>query len=259
MILVSLIIVSPILMMILGSLKTPAEAALSTLALPKVWKFDNYVFVFKSGGVFRAMGNSIFITAIATFFVIIASAMTAFLLARKNSRGIGLLYNYFYLGMIAPMQVITTFGLLKLMGIIGSFISVILIYIAINTSFCIFVFTGFIKGIPKDMDEAAYIDGAGPLRMFISVILPLLKPILFTNVTIMAMSIWNDFQIPIYFLNSSKKWTMPLTVFNFYGQYFSSWNLVYADLVLTALPVTILYLFCQKYILEGMTAGAVKG
>jgi len=99
----------------------------------------------------------------------------------------------------------------------------------------------------------------GTLRLFVSVILPTLKPIFATTTVMTAMFAWNEFMIPIYFFNNSKNWTMPLTVYNFFGQYFSNWNYVFADLVLTALPITILYLFSQKFIVAGLTAGSVKG
>jgi len=119
----------------------------------------------------------------------------------------------------------------------------------------------FIGSIPKEMDEAAVIDGCGPLRMFYSIIIPLMKPGMVTVIILTFMDTWNQFIYPLYLLNDSSKWPMTLSVYNFFGQfsYTMQWNLVSADVVLTSLPVLILYLAGQKYIISGMTIGAVKG
>lgn len=259
MLLASLLIIIPILIMLLGSVKTPAEAQAFSISLPTEWKFDNYLFVIKSGGIAVAMKNSFIITASTILVCVIFAALCAFFLARMKSRYSSAVYQVFLLGMIAPMQIITTYGLLKVLHIMGTYLAVILIITAVQLPWTVFIFSSFIKGVPREMDEAAFIDGCGPLRMFFSIILPLLKPVLATTVVTVAMSAWNEFMIPLYFFNTSSKWTMPLTVYNFFGQYFANWNYVFADLVLTALPVTLLYLYCQKYIIAGMTAGAVKG
>ena len=109
------------------------------------------------------------------------------------------------------------------------------------------------------MDEAAVMDGCKGTRLFIKIILPLLKPVIATTAVLNFMWVWNELQIPMYLLNSSDKWTLPLSVYNFYGQFNQSWNLVCADMVMVSIPVVIVYIFAQKYIISGMTAGAVKG
>ena len=145
----------------------------------------------------------------------------------------------------------------------GTKTGLILIYIGFRLPWIMFLCVGFIKGIPREIDEAAIVDGCGggiqTVSMFFRVIFPLLKPIVFTSIIIIAMGAWNEFQMPLYFLSSTKNMTLPVTVYWFYGQYYTSWNLVFADLMLTAAPIVILYLFCQRYIIAGMTAGAVKG
>ncbi len=259
MILMSLIIIIPLLIMLLGSLKTAAEASLFNIALPTEWKFDNYSFVIDRGGILRAMINSIVVTIGTLVFSIVPAAFCGFVIARKKTRYTRFLENVFLAGMIAPIQIITTFALLKVLRLIGTPFAVMMIFTAIQLPWCIFMFFNFIKGTPRELDEAAFIDGSGPMRMFFTVIFPILKPIVATTTVMTAMFAWNDFMIPLYFFNNSKNWTMPLTVYNFFGQYFSNWNYVFADLVLTAIPVTILYLYCQKYIIAGLTSGAVKG
>ncbi len=259
MLLLSMIIIVPLLIMILGSVKNPAEAQQFRLSLPTEWHFENYSYVFQKGGIARAMLNSTIITIIVTAIVLISGSLCAFVTSRKNTKYTGFVYTLFLVGMVSPIQIVTTFGLLKILHLTGTFLGVIMIETAIQLPWTIFTLSGFIKGVPRDLDEAAFIDGAKPMRMFFQIVLPLLKPILATALVSTAMGTWNEFMIPLYFFNTSSKWTMPLTVYNFFGQYASNWNYVFADLVLTALPITILYLFCQKYVISGATAGAVKG
>jgi len=163
------------------------------------------------------------------------------------------------LGMIAPMQTIPTFAMLKVLGLLGAFAGVILVMTAVLLPWIVFMFIRFIQELPVEFDEAAYIDGLSALGIFFRIILPISQPILATATVLTAMSAWNEFMIPLYFFNSQDKWTLPLTVYNFFGQYFSDWNYVFADLLITALPVTLLYLYLQKYIISGMTEGAIKG
>lgn len=259
MLLLSLMIVIPLLIMVLGSVKTPAEAVKFSISLPSVWKFDNYIYVIVQGKMLRAFYNSTFIVLVSVPACVILAALGSYIIARRSSKLTNRIINYFMLGMIAPFQVITTYALLKVTGLMGSYLGVILIFTAVNLPWSIFLFTSFIKTVPRQLDEAAILDGCTPTKTFFIVILPLLKPIVATNVIITAMSVWNDFMIPLYFLDSSEKWTLPLSVFNFFGRYFSDWNYVFANLMITSLPITVLYLYSQKYIIAGMTVGAVKG
>ena len=125
--------------------------------------------------------------------------------------------------------------------------------------FAVFLIYGFVSKIPVELDEAAIIDGCGSLRLFSYIVLPLLKPAVATVIVLTFLNTWNEFVSPLYFLSSSTKWPMTLSVYNFFGMYFKDWNLVCADIVLTSLMVIIVYLAGQKYIVSGMTAGAVKG
>ena len=149
--------------------------------------------------------------------------------------------------------------LLRGMHIYGTRVSLILIYGAMYLPFSSMIFSSFIKGLPRELDEAAVMDGCRGTKLYLQIILPLLKPVIATVGVLNFMWIWNDLQTPIYLLNSSEKWTLPLSVYNFYGQFNQSWNLVCADMVLVSIPVVLLYIFAQKYVVSGMTAGAVKG
>ncbi len=255
----SLTVIVPMLVMILGSFKNPAEAQQFSLALPTEWHFDNYTHVIENGGIARAFINSTIITVAVTGLVLLFGCMCAFIVSRRTNRYTKGVYLLFLMGMISPIQIITTFGLLRILNLMGTFFGVIMIITALQMPWTIFVLTGFIKTVPRELDEAAIIDGAKPLTVFFKIIWPLLRPILATAMVSTAMGAWNEFMVPLYFFNTSSRWTMPLTVYNFFGQYASNWNYVFADLMLTALPIAILYLLCQKYVVSGMTAGAVKG
>lgn len=258
-VLVSLVVLIPMLMMVLGSFKTQVEAVYFNLALPSEWRFDNYSEVIEKGKVVRSMINSVLITSASLLSCLAVSSIASYILARRKSKLANRLSSVFMIGMIAPMSIIPTIMLFQKLRITGTYFSVIMLYIALNIPWSILIFTQFIKGLPIELDESALIDGCGPHRTFVSIIMPLLKPVTVTTMVVIVMSIWNDFMIPLYFFGNSKKWTMPLTVYNFFGRYSREWNLVFADLILTTLPMVILYLFCQKYIQSGLTAGAVKG
>ncbi|WP_040950353.1 carbohydrate ABC transporter permease [Gorillibacterium massiliense] len=259
MILSSLIILVPVLIMIFGSFKTNVEVLDFSLKLPKTWIFDNYKTVFEEGNLLHAFWNGILITGVSCIINIITTSAASFVLVRRESRLSNFLYLFFFMGLIAPMSTITTIRVVQWLGFYGSITSVILIYASLNTAFSVFLYNGFIKSIPRALDEVAFLEGAGMFRVFFRIITPLILPVNTTVLIMVFMSVWNDVTIPLYFLTNSNDWTMPLSVYNFYGKYSRDWNLIFADLVMTSLPVFILYLFAQKYIVSGLTAGAVKG
>ncbi|KQO10743.1 carbohydrate ABC transporter permease [Paenibacillus sp. Leaf72] len=255
----SLIIIVPLLMMIFGSFMTSSEVLRFKLALPDKWMFTNYTQVFKEGGLGRAFLNGLLITGVSSIVNIITSSAAAFILVRRESKLSSFLYMFFFMGLIAPMSIITTIRVVQWLGFYGSITSVIFIYAALNVAFSVFLYSGFIKSIPRALDEVAFLEGASMLAVFFRIITPLIVPVNATVAIMVFMSVWNDITIPLYFLTDSSDWTMPLSVYNFYGKYSRDWNLIFADLVMTSLPVLVLYLFAQKYIVSGLTAGAVKG
>lgn len=255
----SLAVLAPLAIMAFGSFKSSQAAALLDLRWPAEWHGENYAIVFERGGVGRAFLNGMLITVSSMAVTVIGAAMASFYLDRKKTRGNRFVLQLFQLGLIAPMAMIPSIQLLQWLQLNGTFLGTIFIFIAVNLPFSVFLFTGFLKSVPREMDEAGIIDGCKPLRLFFSIVYPLLIPIVVTDAVIVFMGVWNDMTIPLFFLNSSDKWTMPLTVYNFFGQYSRDWNLVFADLILTALPVFLFYLFAQRFIIDGMTTGAVKG
>lgn len=257
--LLSLTILYPVAMVLITSFKSYGEANFLNINLPKEWLFRNYLQVFEEGKILRSFLNSLVITILAVALIIILSSMLSFILARKRNRINKVIYFLLTLGIIAPFAALPTIELLKVLGIYGSRISLVLVYSALFMPFSTMLITSYIRTVPKELDEAAIIDGCKGFSMFFRIIFPLLQPIIITVGVLNFMWVWNDFQYPLYLLNSSSKYTLPLSVYNFFGQYNRSWHLVCADMVLVTLPVIIIYLIAQKYIVSGMTAGAVKG
>lgn len=259
-IIVGLIYLVPIVMMLFGSFKDAGEVLQFNLMPPTTWHPENYLHVLETGNILRGYGNSLLITGCTVVITLFSGAFTGIVIARNTTRrSSSALYYFFIFGLTATMQTVTTFALLKVLDIYGSYFGVIMVFVATNLPFTVMTFTSFIKGIPREIDEAASMDGCGPVRMILSIHLPILKPIMITNIIIVAIGVWNNLMIPLYFLNSSKKMTIPLTVYNFFGMYSRDWHYVFAAMTLTVLPVIILYLCLQKYIVDGMTSGAVKG
>lgn len=256
---VSLVVIVPLLVVVLGAFKSPAEAIRYDLALPSKWYFSNFAEVIAKGNVLLAFKNSLIVTVSVVVVTTLCSALCSFIIARRNDSFSRFLNTFFSLGLIVPWSVVPTVVLLKTIGLQNTQAGLIFVLIATNISMSAMIITNFINTIPKDLDEAAALDGCGPLIMYFSVIFPLLKPVISTNVVITGMSAFNELQAPLYLLSSSKLTTLPLTVHNFKGRYFSEWNLIFANLMIVAIPMIILYLSCQRYVVSGMTTGAVKG
>lgn len=257
--LIGLLIVIPISIVVLGSFKTSAETLVPNLNLPERWMWSNYVYFYEKGKIGRALLNSVFLTTVVVLICLIISALCAFVLSRRKNRYTKAADMLFKMGMIAPMSVIPTLLLMQKLHLSGTYLSAILLYTAINLPWAVFIYSNFMRALPRTLEEAAIIDGCGPFRLFMNIVFPLLKNVTVTNIVVIAMGVWNDFMIPIYFFTSSSKWTLPMSVYNFYGLYFRDWNYVFADLIITSLPMVLLYLFAQKYIVSGLMAGSVKG
>jgi len=259
----SFIMLVPLYLMVTNSLKTKTQSASMGIELPLGLHlhFENYISVIQQGKLLTSFLNSMEYACGAIFISIILSSMAAFVLARYRSKFNNFIYFFIVLGLALPASYITLMQLMKFTHLLNTTMGIILNYVAMEVPVSIFILYAFIGSIPKEMDEAAVIDGCGPLRMFYSIIIPLMKPGMVTVIILTFMDTWNQFIYPLYLLNDSSKWPMTLSVYNFFGQfsYTQQWNLVSADVVLTSLPVLILYLAGQKYIISGMTIGAVKG
>lgn len=257
--LLSLVILVPVYMVVINSFKDQTGAAKMNLELPESWHIaENYQKMIIEGGVIRGFLNSCVVTFICVGLIIFLCSTMAFVLQRKKNRFSSTINMVVIFGLVLPVQIIPTYFVCNYLSL-PHVVSAILVLIVANMSFTVFLYTGFIKSIPVEIDESAWLDGAGHYTLFFKIIFPLLLPVTVTAIIISFMAVWNDFGISIYFLNSSKNYTLPLTIYNFFGNHSNDWELVFANVVLATLPVAIVYLCLQKYIISGMTSGAVKG
>ncbi len=258
----SLFILFPIYMLVVNSFKDYAGATKLGLS-PAGIRFSqiasNYKAVIEESRLWTAYENSLIITSVTVALTVLFASITGFILQRRQSRVTELINIVIILGLSVPFVAPTTFFLNKSLGLSQSLTGIIIVFLALSFPFSVFLFTSYCKSIPRSLDESATIDGCGPLRLFFSVIFPLIVPVVYTVVIITSMGVWNDFGVSIFLLNSPSRFTVVLTTFNFYGQKHSDWSLLFANIVLISLPVVILYLFLQRYIVSGLTAGAVKG
>ena len=256
---ISLVVLIPLVVLLLNSFKTSAEADKMTLSLPTEWVFENYSIVVEQGKLISSFFNGLLYAAGSVVIIVAVVSLAAFVISR-NMKGINRFLYYFIISGIAmPINNVSLMKVMQALHLINTRGGVILLYAAINIPLSLFLAYGFIDTIPREIDEAAVIDGCTPWQLFTQVIAPLLKPIVSTLFVLDFMAIWNDFTMPLYYLNNSQKWPMTLAVYNFFGAFQNSWNLVAADIMLTLLPVLIVFVLGQKYIVGGVSAGAVKG
>ncbi len=256
---VSAILIIPLLLILINSFKTSIAASDMNLLLPSEWRFDNFLVVIEKGKLDTAFLNSMIYSVGSVTLCTFLASLASFVLSRRRKRASKLLYLFFVLGITMPINFVSLMKVMQVLHLYNTRFGVILLYAALQMPFTIFLTYGFISKIPRDIDEAAVLDGCTPLRLFFSVILPLLKPVLITVMVLTFLNTWNEFVLPLYFTGSTEKWPMTLAVYNFFGIYFKDWNLICADIVLTSVPVIIVYFLGQKYIVSGMTSGAVKG
>jgi len=252
----------PFVMVLVNSMKDDGEFLTNPVLLPKKIDFSNFAIAYEKMNFINSSLNSVIITILGTFLIIIISSMTAYRLVRKKSFFNNTVFFLIIATMIIPFQAI----MIPLVGIYGAKLHMlnnkwilIYMYIGFGIAQAVFMFHGFIKGIPIEIEEASIIDGCSELKKFFLVIVPLLKPILITIAIIDVLWIWNDYLLPTLVLgNTVDEFTLPLSTYKFYGTYSAQYTLVMAGLIMTMTPVLILYLFLQKYIIEGITQGSIK-
>ena len=208
---------------------------------------------------FLATWNSTLLTVFSVGLIVILAALVAYVMQRRRDRVAQVAGVVMLAGLIIPPAVVPTIFLLQWLGIYKTIFGLIMVEVAIQMPFAILVFRAFIATIPREIDEAAIIDGASPVQIFISVILPLLWPAIVTVIVITAVAVYNDFTLPLYFLPGSENVTVQLTLYSFISQFSSQWNLLFADVVVITILPLLMFMFFQKQIVSGLTAGAIKG
>ena len=259
----ALLILFPMYITITTTFKTPAESAVSFFTLPKSLYLGNYATVLQDEKLYYAYGNTILITVVSLIGEMLILPPMGFALSRgmKQNRFFKGLYFFFLLGIFLPWQV-RMMPVVKLMGWLNllSPLGITLLYIAHATCESMFLYVGYLATVSDSIEEAAYIDGASTFQIYTRVILPLMTPILSTVLIREGLAIWNDFQMPLITLNrSSKLWTLTIYLNNFQSELSVDYNLSFACLMLTCLPIVIFYIIMQKQIMGGLTSGAVKG
>lgn len=252
----------PIYYLIVTTLKTPQEATLNPLGLPKSLQIQNYVDAWKNMQFPRAFGNTLFITVCAVLLIVILGSMAAYALARTRSKLSNVLFLLFLSGLIVPFQmnIVSLYKIVKNLKLMNTLFAVILVDAAINTPQAIFLFKEFIETtVPKELEEAAAIDGCSVIRKFFMIVLPLLKPVISTVVIVVTLNVWNEFMTPLLFLQSREKDVILQEVTRNIGQFSTDWTALFPMLMLGVAPLMIFYIFMQKYIIAGVAAGAVKG
>ncbi|WP_431279932.1 carbohydrate ABC transporter permease [Leifsonia poae] len=251
----------PFAFVLLQAAKTPAEASNLAFSWPSQWQFfQNFWETLNSndGVIWRAIINSTVLTIGSVLLMVIIGAMAGYVLARKRSKW-GPVVNFFVLaGLIVPPAVVPTIWVLQGLKLFGTMPGMILIETTFGLSFCILLFRAFVGNIPRELDEAAVLDGAGPIRLFVRVVLPLLRPVIVTVVVVQAVFVFNDFAGPLYFLPGDQV-TVQLALYTFSGQNLSFYNLLFMAIFIITIPPLIAYIFFNRQIQSGITSGAVKG
>ncbi|RXZ73083.1 carbohydrate ABC transporter permease [Agromyces albus] len=240
--------------------KNQAEALNPNLTPPSEWQlFENFAQVFGDGRMVLGFFGSLLVMVPAVLGVLILGSMAAWILGRRSSRGLAVIYALAISGIVLPPAVVTIVLLLRQLGLAGTPIGMIGVYMGMYLSTVIFFVTGFVRTIPQELEEAARVDGAGPVKVFVRIILPLLMPVLATATILICLYIWNDVFYALFVVGGRLD-TLPLNLYQVAsaGLYLQNWHLIFAYIILMSLPLLLVFVFAQRKIISGITSGAVK-
>jgi raffinose/stachyose/melibiose transport system permease protein len=261
-VLATVIFLVPFSFMLLTAVKDQAQAADLDFAWPGEWRIvENIIAVVEARDyvLLRAFVNSTILTVASVALIVVFAAMAAFVLQRRAG-AIGKVANFLVLsGLIIPPAIVPTIWLLQALGLFKTLPGLILVEVAFGLSYAVLLFRAFIAAIPRELDEAAQIDGCSGLALFFRVIFPLLRPVTITVILTTSVAVFNDFVNPLYFTPGDDNATVQVTLYNFQSQYSTQWNLLFMDIVLITIPPLLAFVFFNRKIVAGMTAGAIKG
>ena len=257
----AVIYVFPLYIAFANALKTYDQVILDTAGLPSPAVFENFVTVWNQIAYPRAFMNTLFVTAGSLLGILLFCGMGTYMLVRRPGKISNIIFMTIVSMMVVPFQsmMIPLIKIGNRLHLINSLPGLILIYIGCGVPFAVFLYHGFIKGIPRELEESDMIDGCCVYGTFIKIVLPLLKPITTTIAVLDVLWLWNDFLLPMITLSSKELRTLTLSYFFYFGEFVNQWNLALAAVILAIIPAVIFYMFSQKYIVEGITAGAMKG
>ncbi len=257
----SFIVLFPIYIMIINSFKTKFSIYDNPFGLPEKWNLKNYQYVFTNSDFMGYFMNSILVVVISLALTLALGAFAAYALANWKGKASNLVFFFIVAGMMLPIRIasIRLIQIVKALGLLNTIWGLIPIYVAMGFPVSVFIMTAFIRSVPGELTESAFIDGAGRLKIFFVIIMPLLKPAMATVAIYNLVPFWNDLWFPLLFITDEKSKTLLLGVTRLFGQYQTDWSRVLAVLTLSALPVIILYLLMSSQFIKGLTAGAIKG
>ena len=266
-VLLCLLYLFPIYLIVANSFKSRSEMYENMVALPKVFSFQYYSSALEKMNFFTSLRNTLILTIVSIAIIVVLTSMTAWMFVRSNNKLSKIFFNILVATMLIPFQTIMM-PLMQEMNWISRNVGLqmtdtipglIFMYTGFGAGMGVFLYHGFVSSIPVSLEEAAIIDGCNTWQVFWKIVFPVLKPTTMTVIILDVIWIWNDFLLPSLTLKSTENRTIPISTAKFFGQYTISWNEAMAALVVTIVPVAIFYLFCQKYIVKGVAAGAVKG
>jgi raffinose/stachyose/melibiose transport system permease protein len=259
---IGVVFVVPFVFILLTAAKTQQEAGLFAFSWPSHFQLvENIraVMAFGDNRMWLALWNSSLLTVGSVTLIVLLSALVAFVMQRRQDRMAAVVSSIMLAGLIIPPAVVPTIFLLQWIGLYKTLLGLILVEVAFTMPFATLIFRTFMASIPSEIDESAIMDGASPMRVFVSIILPLLQPAIVTVIVVSAVGVYNDFTLPLYFLPGAQNVTAQLTLFSFISQFSSQWNLLFADVVVITIPPLIMFMFFQRQIVSGLTSGAIKG
>lgn len=259
---VIVVFVVPFVFIVLTAAKNRQEASTFRFSLPSewlLWQNIREVMAHGNGRMWLALWNSTLLTVGSVTLIVLLAALVAYVMQRRADRTAAFVSSVMLAGLILPPTVVPTIFLLQEIHLYKTLVGLILVEVALQLAFATLVFRGFMASIPKEIDEAAIIDGASPVQLFFRVILPLLRPAVITVIVVTSVFIYNDFTGPLYFLPGEQNVTAQLTLYSYISQFATEWNLLFANVVVITIPPLIMFFFFQRQIVSGMTAGAIKG
>lgn len=254
----------PVFLLISGSLKTETEfSSKGPLALPSKLYLHNFSEAWSSGSpvsLSRSLVNSLIITSGSVLAAVIIGSLCAYIVSRRPSRFSSTVYVFFLLSVILPVQlaIVPLFVAMQHLGLVGNYLGMILLYTGVLMPLSVFFYTGFVRALPGDYEEAAQVDGASRTRIFLRVVFPLLRPVTGTVAILASIIVWNDFFTQLVFLSGGTKQTLPVAVYSFVGENEAQWNLIFAAVLVSVVPILLFAIVAQRQLIRGFTSG-VRG
>ncbi|WP_309119979.1 carbohydrate ABC transporter permease [Paenibacillus sp.] len=253
--------VYPLFFIVSMTFKTPEQMAGSPLSLPTSFSLHNYIAAWENMRFYAVFGNTLLITAGAVLLLTVLGSLASYPLARRTEKVYYMVYITFIAGIMLPFQLamVPLYKLINGFHMVNTYHGAILIFTALNLPLTIFLYSGFLRTSPKELEEAAKIDGCGLFRAFWLAVFPVVKPVTATVVVLCSLNTWNDLIVPLLFLQDQSYRTITIALYMFVGEHVTDWSLLFPGMVLSVLPLTLVYIALQKFIIKGIAAGAVKG